>query len=161
MDIFLIILAGILLLLGIAGSVLPVLPGLPLSYVGLLVLQLTEKVQFSATFLILWAVIVVFIQVFDYSVPIWGTKKFGGSQRGIWGSGIGLFLGLFFGPIGIITGPFMGAFIGEISANKNIKEALRAAFGAFVGFIIGTVSKLVVGAIMLYYYISALVTSGV
>lgn len=155
MDIFLMILAALLLLVGIAGSVLPVLPGLPLSYAGLLVLHFTEKVEFSTSFLFFWAAVVVLIQIFDYYVPIWGTKKFGGSKRGVWGSSIGLVFGLFLGPLGVIFGPFVGALIGELSANKNMNDALKAAFGAFVGFIIGTVSKLVVGVFMIYYYLTA------
>ena len=118
-------------------------------------LHFTEKVEFSASFLIFWAVVVVLIQVFDYYVPIWRTKKFGGSKRGVWGSSIGLIFGLFLGPLGVIFGPFVGALIGELSANKNMNDALKAAFGAFVGFIIGTVSKLVVGVFMIYYYLTA------
>ena len=102
-----------------------------------------------------WAAVVVLIQIFDYYVPIWGTKKFGGSKRGVWGSSIGLVFGLFLGPLGVIFGPFVGALLGELSANKNMNDALKAAFGAFVGFIIGTVSKLVVGIFMIYYYLTA------
>jgi len=75
MDIFLILLAGLFLLVGLLGSVLPVLPGTPLSYVGIFLLHLTDRVQFSSQFLVFWAVVVVAVQLFDYFVPIWGTKK--------------------------------------------------------------------------------------
>lgn len=157
MDIFLILLAGLFLLVGLLGSVLPVLPGTPLSYVGIFLLHLTERVQFSSQFLVFWAVVVVAVQLFDYFVPIWGTKKFGGSKRGVWGSSLGLIAGLFAGPWGIILGPFVGALLGELSGNKSNKEALRAAFGAFVGFLLGTISKLIVAGFLIYYYFEALI----
>lgn len=97
MDIFLIILGAICLLLGLIGCVAPMLPGVPLSYVGLLLLHLTDRVQFSWQFLTIWAVIVVVIQLLDYFIPAWGTKKFGGSKYGVWGSTIGLLLGFLWG----------------------------------------------------------------
>jgi len=157
MDLFLIIIAGIFVIIGFLGSVLPILPGAPLSYLGLVILHFTQKVEFTSNFLILWAVIVIFIQIFDAVIPIWGTKKFGGSKRGVWGSTLGLIAGMFLGPLGIILGPFVGALIGELSANNNTKDAVRAAFGAFLGFIIGTVSKLIVAGFMIYYYVTALI----
>lgn len=157
MDLFLIILAGVLLLTGFLGSILPVLPGIPLSYGGILLLHFTEKYQFDNNFLILWAVIVIIIQILDYYIPIWGTKKFGGSKSGVRGSIAGLLLGMFFGPLGIILGPFVGALIGELIAKKPTEKALRAAFGAFMGFIVGTVSKLVVAGMLIYYYIVTII----
>ncbi len=157
MEWFLIILAGLLILLSVAGNILPGLPGTPLGYVGLLVLQATEKVQFSLTFLIVWAVIVIFVQVLDYVVPAWGTKKFGGSKAGVWGSTIGLVLGLFGGPWGIVLGPFIGAVVGEMINGKKTNEAIRAGFGSFIGLLAGTTLKLICSGFMIYYYIEALV----
>lgn len=157
MDLFLIITAGILLAIGFLGSVLPVLPGIPLSYGGILLLHFTEKYQFGTNFLIFWAVMVVLIQVLDYYIPIWGTKKFGGSKSGVRGSIIGLLAGMFFGPFGIVFGPFAGALIGELIVQKPTQEALKAALGAFIGFIAGTVSKLVVAGMLIYYYIITLI----
>ena len=147
--------AGLLLLLGFAGVILPILPGLPLSYVGILVLHFTDAIEFTSQFLVFWAVVVIVVQVFDYFIPIWGTKKFGGSKRGIWGSAIGLIVGLFFGPLGIILGPFVGAFIAELTANKSSKDAFRAAWGSFVGILIGTSLKLIVAGFMIFYYVEA------
>lgn len=147
--------AGILLLIGFAGVILPLLPGLPLSYVGILVLNFSKSVEFGSQFLIFWAIIVVLVQVLDYFIPIWGTKKFGGSKRGVWGSAIGLIIGLFFGPMGIILGPFVGAFLGELTANKSSKDALRAAWGSFVGILVGTSLKLIVSGFLIYYYAEA------
>jgi len=157
MDLFLIITAGLLLVIGFLGSVLPILPGIPLSYGGILLLHFTEKYEFETNFLLIWALIVILIQVLDYYIPIWGTKKFGGSKSGIRGSIIGLLAGTFFGPIGIIFGPFIGALIGELIAKKPTHDALKAAFGAFLGFVVGTVSKLVVAGMLIYYYIITIV----
>ena len=153
METLLIILAFTCIIIGIIGSVLPVLPGVPLSYGGILLLHFTEKVQFSTQFLIFWAVIVIIVQLLDYYVPIWGTKKFGGSKRGIWGCAIGMVVGIFIGPWGIVLGPFVGAIAGELSGGKQTQEAIKAGFGSFMGFLLGIVSKLIVGGFLLYYTI--------
>lgn len=157
MDTLLIILAFILIIIGILGSILPVLPGVPVSYVGILLLHFTEKVQFTTQFLIFWLVMVILVQVLDYLVPIWGTKKFGGSKRGIWGCAIGMVVGLFFGPWGIILGPFLGAIVGELSGGKQTQSAIKAGFGSFVGFLLGVISKLIVSGFLLYYAIVSVV----
>ena len=157
MDIVLIIISGLFLIVGFLGCVLPIIPGVPLSYIGIFILHLTKKVQFSAEFLIVWAIIVVLIQVLDYVIPIWGTKKFGGSRKGVIGSTLGMIVGLFFGPWGIILGPFVGAFLGEMMANKTKREAIKAAFGSFIGIIFGTISKMIVAGFLIYYYVVALI----
>lgn len=157
MEIILIITAFTCIVVGIIGSVLPVLPGVPLSYAGILLLHFTEKVQFSIPFLILWLVLVILVQLLDYYVPIWGTRKFGGSKRGVWGCAIGMVVGLFFGPWGIVLGPFVGAIVGELSGGKQTQAAIKAGFGSFMGFLLGIVSKLVVGGFLLYYAIEAVV----
>ena len=150
METILIILAFTCIIVGIIGSVLPVLPGVPLSYAGILLLHFTDKIQFSTPFLIFWAVLVILVQLLDYYVPIWGTKKFGGSKRGIWGCAIGMVVGLFFGPWGIVLGPFAGAIVGELTGGKQTQAAVKAGFGSFLGFLAGIVSKLIVGGFLLY-----------
>ena len=157
MDIFLIILGSICLLVGILGCVLPVLPGVPLAYCGLLLLHATDKVQFSWQFLVIWAVVTIVVQVLDSVVPIWGTKKFGGSKMGVWGSTLGLLIGLFFGPWGIVLGPFLGAVIFELIDGKNTRLALKAGWGSFVGLMTGTILKLICCGLMTYYFIAELV----
>ena len=157
MDIFLIILGSICLLVGILGCVLPVLPGVPLAYCGLLLLHATDKVQFSWQFLVIWAAVTVVVQVLDSVVPIWGTKKFGGSKMGVWGSTIGLLVGLFFGPWGIVLGPFFGAVVFELIDGKNTRLALKAGWGSFVGLMTGTILKLICCGLMTYYFIAELV----
>ena len=157
MDTFLIILGAICLLIGILGCVLPVLPGVPLAYCGLLLLHATDKVQFSWQFLVIWAVVTIVVQVLDSVVPIWGTKKFGGSKMGVWGSTIGLLVGLFFGPWGIVLGPFLGAVVFELIDGKNTRLALKAGWGSFVGLMTGTILKLICCGLMTYYFIAELV----
>ena len=157
MDIFLIILGSICLLIGILGCVLPVLPGVPLAYCGLLLLHATDKVQFSWQFLVIWAAVTIVVQVLDSVVPIWGTKKFGGSKMGVWGSTIGLLVGLFFGPWGIVLGPFLGAVVFELIDGKNTRLALKAGWGSFVGLMTGTILQLICCGLMTYYFIAELV----
>lgn len=156
-DILLIIGGAILMIGGLLGSFLPVLPGLPLSYIGILLLHFTSIVQFSPTFLIVWLLIVIAIQVLDYFIPIWGTKFFGGSKYGTWGSTIGVIAGLFFAPWGIILGPFLGAVIGELIYGKQFAPALKAGFGSFIGFLSGTFIKIVIALVLIFFFIRAIV----
>jgi len=151
MDTFWFILGIILMIGGIAGSILPILPGPPLAYVALLMQQLKTVAPYSTKFLIVWAIVTVVVTALDYLVPIYGTKKFGGSKYGLWGCTIGLFAGIFFSPLGIIIGPFIGAFIGEIIGRKNSDQALKAALGSFLGFVFGTLLKLIVCFTMGWY----------
>ncbi len=159
MDYFLIGLGIILMITGIAGCVLPFIPGPPLNFLGLLLLHLTSGFQFSTEFLILWAIITAIVYGLDLIIPVWGTKKFGGSKRGVWGSIIGLVVGMFFfPPFGLIIGPFAGAVIGELTAGKESKAALKSGFGSFVGFIAGTVLKLIASGMMTWYFAKELIT---
>ena len=157
MDIFLIILGALCLLVGIVGCIVPALPGVPLSYLGLIILHLTDRVQFSWQFLVIWLVVTIVIQLLDTFIPVWGTKKMGGSKAGTWGATVGLVVGLFLGIWGIILGPFVGAVFGELIAGKQTGTAIRAGVGSFVGILTGTILKLVCSGMMTYYFIHALV----
>ncbi len=159
MDIVLITFAVLLMISGILGCILPLIPGPPLSYIGLLLLHFTVRFQFSTRFLVIWAVITILVITLDYLIPVWGTKKFGGSKQGVWGSIIGLVFGLFFfPPFGIIIGPFAGAVIGEFTAGKDPKSALKSGFGSFAGFIAGMVLKLSVSGMMAWYFTKELIS---
>ncbi len=164
MDYFLLSLAGILLLMGIAGCILPILPGPPLSYVGLLLLHFTRFATFGTNTLVFLGLLAVLVQILDYMVPVWGTRKFGGTKYGTWGSIIGLIAGMFFlpaiGPFGIITllaGPFLGAFIAERMAGRERHEATRAALGSFIGFMAGTFMKLASSLVISIYFVKELI----
>lgn len=157
MNIFLIILAVVLALVGILGSIIPALPGPPLSWIGLLLLNFTTAADYTPLFLIITAVVAAIITALDYILPALSTKKHGGSKAGIWGCNIGLvisIIGLPFGPqgiLGIVFWPFVGALIGEFLSGKKNNEALRAAWGAFVGFLSGTGLKLAYTLIIAFF----------
>lgn len=152
METILVIIGVILIIGGFLGSFLPVLPGPPVSYVGLLLLQFTANPPFTLTFLVVWALIVGTVMILDNVVPAYGTKKFGGSPYGIWGSMIGLVIGVFFPPAGLVAGPLAGAFIGEFVAGKKSNQAFRSAFGSFIGFLAGTLLKVIASGVMGYYF---------
>jgi uncharacterized protein len=155
MDILLLTIGVLLMLAGIAGCVLPFLPGPPLCYLALLIQQLQSEVPYTTKFLVIWAIVTAVITGLDYVIPVYGTKKFGGTKYGVWGCVIGLIAGLWFGPVGIIAGPFVGAFIGELVASSNTNKALRAATGSFIGFLVGTLLKLIACFVMVWYFIEA------
>ena len=153
MDIFLAVIAWILLIVGVVGSVIPIIPGPPLGFLGVVVLHFTAYADVPSWFFIVFGILVILVTVLDYFIPVWGTKKFGGTRSGKIGSIVGVFAGLFLlPPIGIIIGPFLGAFIGEmIHDNTNTKKALKSATGSFLGFLLGTGLKLVVSGLLIYY----------
>ena len=155
MDVVLLVLGVILMLLGLAGSILPFLPGPPLCYVALLIQQLQSSPPYTTEFLLTWAGITLVITGLDYVIPLYGTKKFGGTKYGMWGCVIGLIAGLWFPPPGLIVGPFVGAFICELMGNAQSDKALRAALGSFVGFLFGTLLKLIACFVMGWYFIDA------
>lgn len=152
METVIIILGALLILAGLLGSFLPVLPGPPISYIGLLLLQLTANPPFSIQFLVIWALIVIAIMVLDNVIPAWGARKYGGSPYGVWGSIIGLIAGIFFPPLGIVIGPIAGAFLGEMIGGKTSDQAMRAAWGSFVGFLAGTLIKVIACGMMGWYF---------
>lgn len=163
MNTLFIILAFLCAIIGIIGAIVPGLPGPPISWVALLLVHLSSVMDYSPTFLVIMAVVAVIITILDYVVPIWGTKQFGGSKAGAKGSTIGLIvsvfvlplLGIVIGPmgiIGILAGPFIGAYLGE-EMEGNKKNALRAAFGSFIGFLAGTFIKLAYGIVVMVYVV--------
>lgn len=157
MDWFLAILGGLLIIVGLLGALLPVLPGPPLSFIGLLLLHFTRWADFSTQFLVIMGLLAVLVTAVDYVVPMWGTKKFGGSKAGIRGSTIGLVIGVFFfPPIGIIVGPFLGALIAELMINSDdFNKALKSGIGSLVGFLMGTGLKLGASLLMAVYFVRA------
>ena len=150
MDIFLLILGFLLMILGIVGAVLPILPGLILSWIGLLLLHFTSVITMNWTFLGITLAITLFLWAINYFIPAIATKRFGGGKFGVYGTMIGLVVGLIIPiPFGILIGAFVGAFIGEmIYDNKKTNRALKASFGSFVGFLGSTVLEF--GATVIY-----------
>ena len=141
------------MIIGIVGCFLPIIPGPSLNFIGVLLLQLKTNPPFSTNFLLLWGLITLLVTVLDYIIPIYGTKRFGGSKSGIVGSMIGLIVGVFFfPPLGIIIGPLVGALLGEFYAGKSSNKAVRSALGSFLGFVLGTLTKLIISVILTFYF---------
>ena len=154
METVIFIIALILLVLGLLGSMIPGLPGPPLSFIGILLIHFFTGTQFSTSFLLTWAVIVILVFLLDYFMQVWGVKKFGGGRKATIGTFLGLFAGFIFPPIGLLIGPFIGAFIGALlEVQGDNTRALKVAIGSFIGFVTGTILKLVVSSVLLYYAI--------
>ena len=144
MDVLIYVLSFLLLVGGIAGCVLPILPGAPLGYAGLLLLHFTGRADFSTTQLVTWLIIVVILQVVDFITPLLGSKYTGGSEFGNRGCVAGTLIGMFFLPWGIIVGPFFGAVAGEMLGGSDLSHAIRAGIGSLIGFLVGTLLKVIV-----------------
>ena len=155
MDLLFVIVGLLLMLLGIIGSILPILPGTPISWLGLIVLYLSPSLPFPWTFIVITGVVAIAIYVLDYIIPAVGTKKFGGSRAGAWGATIGLIVGILAPiPLGILIGPFVGALIGELVFNETKgPQAFKAAIGSFFGFLASTFIKLFVTCFYLGLFI--------
>jgi uncharacterized protein len=156
-DYLLLILGIILMILGIIGCLVPVLPGPPLSFLGLIFLHLSRFGQFTSPVLITLGIIAVVVTVLDYIVPVWGTRRFGGSKYGTRGATIGLIVGFFLGPLGMIIGPMVGAFVGEMIFKDDINYAVRAGFGSLLGFLMGIGLKLAASFVMTFYFVKELI----
>jgi len=158
MDIIWIIIGIVLILVGIIGAIVPGIPGPIVSFAALLLMQLKDEAPYGEGFMLVMGLIAVGVTVLDYVVPIWGTKKFGGTKKGVWGSTIGLIIGIFFlslgpfGIVGILLGPFLGAYIGESMGGSDSRLAMRSAIGSFVGFLAGTMMKLVYSIVAAVYF---------
>ena len=157
MDIALLFFGLLFMIVGILGSFLPVLPGPPISWIGLLLLYLTKAVPDNWWVLGTTLAIALVVFALDYIIPAMGTKKFGGTKAGMIGTTLGLLVALFFpilGPFGIIIWPFVGALVGELLNKADKKTATKAAFGSFLGFLTGTFLKFVVSIVFFGLFIT-------
>ncbi len=170
MEYLIYLLAVICIIVGIVGDVVPGLPGVPISYAAMLLLHFFTGITYSNETLIIYGVLCAVITIVDYFVPIWGTKKFGGTKAGVRGSTIGLVVGVVvlpilgivigpFGLIGILAGPFVGAYIGEKMSGVDDSLAWRSAIGSFVGFVAGTLLKVVYSIVVAVVVIKDIITS--
>ncbi len=155
MDIFLLIIGFLLTLLGIVGSFLPILPGPITGWFGLLLLYSTKIIPSDWTFLGITLAIAILIWVLDYIIPAIGTKRFGGSKYGVYGTTIGLIVGLLSPiPFGILIGAFFGALIGELLYDsKDTNRAIKASFGAFIGFLASATIKFSVATVYVILFL--------
>ena len=159
-EIALEIFCALLGVIGILGSVLPILPGPPISYVGMLILYIwgiDTQDDLTRTVMITWLIVAIAVVVLDYIVPSYFTKVTGGSKTAAKASNVGMIIGiLFFPPAGMIIGAFLGALVAEMFIEgKELKHSLKAALGSFLGFLFGTGLKLIASGVMMYYIIAA------
>jgi hypothetical protein len=143
MDIFLLIIGFLMVLLGILGSFLPMLPGPLTGWLGLLIIHFTSVIPMNYMFLGITFSVAMIIWILDYIIPAMGTKHFGGSKYGVYGTTIGILIGLLSPvPFGILIGAFLGAFIGELLFDsKDTNRALKASFGSFIGLLASATIK--------------------
>ena len=156
MDIFLVLIGLVCMIIGILGSLLPVLPGPTASWLGIFLLYCTKAVPMNYWILGVTLLITVVLSVLDYVIPAKGTKHFGGSKYGIWGTNIGLIVGLLAPiPFGFLIGPFIGALAGELIFNpKDHNRAFKAATGSLLGFLASTFIQFLACIIFLGLFIS-------
>jgi len=153
MDIVLLIIGFILIIGGIIGSFIPILPGPITSWFGLLFLYLTDVVPMSYTVLGITLIIALLIFILDYFIPAMGAKRFGGSKYGVIGTTVGLIIGLFIPPFGIIIGPFLGALAGELLNGTKSDLAVKAAFGSLLGLLTSVFIKFTVASCFAIWFV--------
>ncbi|MBS0570397.1 MAG: DUF456 family protein [Proteobacteria bacterium] len=155
------ILAGVLILVGIAGTVVPTLPGVPLVFGGMLLAAWADHFQHIGTFtLIVLGVLAGLALLIDFAAGVLGARRVGASTRALWGASIGMLAGLFFGLPGLLLGPFLGALIGELSAGNKLDHATRVGIGTWIGLLFGTLAKLALCFTMLGVFALAFVLNG-
>lgn len=158
MDLFLAVTAGLLLLTGLTGAVVPVIPGPPLAWAGLLAAYFSSYCQVTPRALIIAGAFAILVTLLDSFLPAIMTKRFGGSKAAVIGSTVGLVFAMIAGPAWIIPGAFIGAFIGELIHNRGKSQGVfKAALGSFIGFLCGTGIKIICIAAFIWYFIFSIV----
>ncbi len=146
--------AGVLIVIGALGLVLPVLPGSPLIFLGALLAAWSEDFRYLGTgSLILLGALAALAVAVDFIAGAFGVKRFGASGRAMTGAMLGAIIGLFFGPVGVLVGPFVGAVVGELTVRRNLAAAGRAGVGAALGLALGTAAKLAIAFAMIGWII--------
>ena len=154
MDLLLIIISTVLIILGIIGSFMPILPGPLTSWLGLFILNLISSVEIDNTLLIITFIIATTIFILDSLIPIYGSKYFGATKYGIIGASIGLVIGIIAPiPFGILIGPILGALIGELLFNNDLKKSIKSSIGVLIGFVASSFIKFVTSIVYLMIYI--------
>ena len=147
---------AIFLIAGFAGCILPVIPGPPIAFLGIVIAYFSSFSVISGNTLIWTGVAAAVVTALDFVAPLLFTKKFGGTKFGLLGATAGLLAGMFFAPFGIIMGPFIGAFAGELLKDrKDSKKAFKSAWATFIGFMFGTGIKLISVGVMIWIYVAS------
>lgn len=154
LEIIALIIASLFFLAGLAGTLLPGMPGPPLIWAGMLLYGLiTGFENLDALFLIAQAALALLVMGVDYLFSALGSKVFGGSKASLWGAALGLLVGLFFFPYGIFLGPFLGAAAAELLTRRKSRQAFRSGVGATLGFWGALPVKLTIEAVMIAWFV--------
>ena len=148
------LLAAVFIAVGFAGLVLPILPGIPLVFAGLVLLAWAENfVHVGWATLALLGVLALASYGVDFLAAALGARKFGASSRAIWGAAIGALVGIFFGLPGLLLGPFLGAVAGEFSGTASLQKAMHAGVGATLGLLFGALLKIALAFAMVGVFV--------
>ena len=159
MDISLLwyVLAGVLIIVGIAGTILPALPGVPIVFAGMwLAASVADYTLIGTGSLVLLGILAGLAVLLDFVAGILGAKRVAASGRALWGAMLGTIVGLFFGLPGLLLGPFFGALIGEVSAGGTIRRSTHVGVATWLGILFGTVAKIGLSFTMLGVFIAAI-----
>lgn len=150
-------LAGLLILVGIAGTILPALPGLPLAFAGMLLAAWVDDFHYIGPgMLLLLAFLTALALIVDFVASLLGARRLGASKRAMVGAAIGTVVGIFFGLIGLLLGPFIGGLVGELSAGSTVRRSAHIGLGAWLGFVVGSVLKITLAFTMLGVFLLAI-----
>ena len=156
-TVVLIVLCSVLIIIGLLGVILPILPGIPLAWLGLFIYAIgTGFDRLSIITIVIFFILMVFTLILDFVAPMLGAKKYQASKLGIFGAFLGFTVGIFtFGFWGVILGPLIGAFLGELLVGRKPKQAFDSALGALLGFVAGTLFKIIVILVMAGLFIAS------
>ncbi|HEY4092914.1 MAG TPA: DUF456 domain-containing protein [Luteibacter sp.] len=150
MDLALYLLSAVLIVGGVAGAILPVLPGIPMIFGGIWLAAAVDAYQHLGWgWLIAIGIIGAVGVALDFISASLGAKKIGATPRALWGAGVGTTVGMFFGIPGLIIGPFAGAVVGELSSGKSILRSAHVGVSTWVGMLVGMLAKVVISFLML------------
>ncbi len=151
------VLAGILIVIGLAGTILPALPGVPLVFAGMLVAAWAGGfAEISVVTVVVLGVLTALAMAADFVATLLGAKGFGASRWALVGAALGAVVGLFAGVIGLIVGPMLGAVVAELAVGRGFRDAMHAGMGAAIGFVLGTLAKIALSIGMLGVFVLAL-----
>ena len=148
------VLATLIIIIGLAGTIVPALPGVPMVFAGLLLAAWAGDFQAVGwTTIIILGVLTAVTLLIDLLAAAFGTKRAGASPRAFWGATLGAIVGIFFGLPGIILGPFIGAVAAELSGGQDMRQAGRSGYGAWIGVVLGTAAKLAIAFMMIGIFV--------
>lgn len=147
------IIAVLLVVIGVAGAILPALPGTPIVLAGLVLMAWLGDFTAVGLGTLFWLTVLTVLSVLiDFIATAEGARRFGAGRGAILGATLGVLVGLFFGPLGLLLGPFIGAVLGHLAGRARVDDSIRAGVGASIGVLVGTIAKVVISLIMILWF---------